>query len=1099
MTATSFDISMVPAPGLTVIEASAGTGKTFSLAALTVNAIADGRITARELCTVTFTEAATAELRSRLRRRIARGVALLDDPAVVADPAAASLVDRDPVDQLLLTGSADDRRARHERLVAALTDVDAATVSTIHGFCQRLLAIAGAPQADITTDADDVADVVRDLVLAAGLSDDDVIATVDLKRFIAAVSRRLANPEVAMLADDHPVTAAVAHAVDQAVERVRATRSHWGRRTFDSMLVDAHEVLHDPTIGPRLITELRSRYGLVMIDEFQDTNVVQWEIFRTAFLDPAFGPATPVVVVGDPKQSIYRFRGAELSAYLAAVNYATTTGGVVTTLSTNWRSDQGLLRGLDAMMAGVTFGDPSVVFQSVDAGRAGESGVVDPRSSSPFIIRALGPVEPGGKITADPARELAVDDLVAEVTRHLCEVTIAGDDGAPRRVRPDDIGILVRSNNDAVVLASALRGAGVPVSVSGGDSVVNSAGGRHWAALIAAMQRPTSPSSARRVALSIFGGMTADEVAHLTDDGQSAITEWLRGLVDDLQRGGLPRCMGTLRQRGYARRLLATIGGERDLTDIDHIAELMQRATGGRGCSPVRLAAVLNDLAGVSGDPVLGEAVDRRLDRDDDTVKIMTVHKAKGLEFPVVMCPLLWTSADRIQGTMVHAHVATGVGGHRLIDTGWVYGSATASIDSLAKGEEEAEAFRLLYVAVTRAAQRLVLWEVPAYTWRFQPLRKIFAQTCDNDLVALAARSDGAVDVQVSSTAGTVVDVAVDAVPDTNLAAATFDRELTTTWRVWSFSSINRAVDDDRHHGIVEPPVVTGGLDEPTDSHSGEGAHPLAPAGPTPDETESATTLRTVPGSAAFGTLVHRILEVTDFTAADLNEELLDNTMDAMRYRRMPMAPQQLAAGLSDAVRAPLGGPLGGHRLADISRGDRRDELDFLFPLAAMSAADIARIVSEGLALDDPLAGWFRAAADGVLHVDIEGMLTGSIDLVARVDGRYVVADYKTNRISDNAAFTQAEMIGEMERHGYPLQAVLYLVALRRYLTFRLPEVDVDDCIGGAAYLFVRGMTPTSTPVAVGDQVPGVMWWTPPPTVIAQLDAEIAPEVRRGR
>jgi len=278
-----------------------------------------------------------------------------------------------------------------------------------------------------------------------------------------------------------------------------------------------------------------------------------------------------------------------------------------------------------------------------------------------------------------------------------------------------------------------------------------------------------------------------------------------------------------------------------------------------------------------------------------------------------------------------------------------------------------------------------------------------------------------------------------------------------------------------------------------------EGAHPLAPAGPTPDETASATTLRTVPGSAAFGTLVHRILEVTDFTAADLNGELLDNTMDAMRYRRLPMAPQQLAAGLADAVRAPLGGPLGGQRLADIARGDRRDELDFLFPLAAMSAADIARIVSEGLAPDDPLAGWFRAAADGVLHVDIEGMLTGSIDLVARVDGRYVVADYKTNRISDNAAFMRAEMVGEMERHGYPLQAVLYLVALRRYLSFRLPEVDVDDCIGGAAYLFVRGMTPTSTAVAVGDQVPGVMWWTPPPTVIAQLDAEIAPEVRRGR
>jgi len=245
------------------------------------------------------------------------------------------------------------------------------------------------------------------------------------------------------------------------VARVQASRQQWGRRTFDSMLVDAHEVLHDPVLGPRLITELRARYGLVMIDEFQDTNVVQWEIFRTAFLDPSFGPATAVVVVGDPKQSIYRFRGAELSAYLDAVHYAISSGGAVTTLSTNWRSDEGLLRGLDALMAGVTFGDPSVMFHSVDAGRGSESGLVDPRTSAPLVVRALGPTEPGGKINAERARSTAVSDLVAEVTRHLDEVSIADGDGASRRVRPDDIGILVRSNSDAVRLASELRAAGV--------------------------------------------------------------------------------------------------------------------------------------------------------------------------------------------------------------------------------------------------------------------------------------------------------------------------------------------------------------------------------------------------------------------------------------------------------------------------------------------------------------------------------------------------------------------------------------------------------------------------------------------------------------
>ena len=153
-------------------------------------------------------------------------------------------------------------------------------------------------------------------------------------------------------------------------------------------------------------------------------------------------------------------------------------------------------------------------------------------------------------------------------------------------------------------------------------------------------------------------------------------------------------------------------------------------------------------------------------------------------------------------------------------------------------------------------------------------------------------------------------------------------------------------------------------------------------------------------------------------------------------------------------------------------------------PQLALRALDLARIVADGLPADDPMLPWFAAAADGALDVDVEGFLTGSIDLVARVGDRYLVADYKTNRISPSSSFATDEMVAEMHRQGYPLQAVLYLVALRRYLAFRRPDLDLAEAIVGAAYLFVRGMDPSSD----ADDPRGVVWWRPPDAVLERLD-----------
>ena len=187
---------------------------------------------------------------------------------------------------------------------------------------------------------------------------------------------------------------------------------------------------------------------------------------------------------------------------------------------------------------------------------------------------------------------------------------------------------------------------------------------------------------------------------------------------------------------------------------------------------------------------------------------------------------------------------------------------------------------------------------------------------------------------------------------------------------------------------------------------------------------------------------------------------------------------------------APLGGPLGETSLSTISRADRLDELEFLLPLPSTSAATIADVVVAHSPHDDPFRPWFHQVANGQITVPIAGMLTGSIDLVARVDGSYFIADYKTNRLSDDAAFTTAELVDEMNHHGYPLQALLYLVAFRRYLRRRKPQVNPDDVVVGAAYLFVRGMDPTRS----ATDTRGVIWWQPSGELIDAVDQLFAGE-----
>jgi exodeoxyribonuclease V beta subunit len=751
-----------------------------------------------------------------------------------------------------------------------------------------------------------------------------------------------------------------------------------------------------------------------------------------------------------------------------------------------------VLQALATVFKDATFGDPDIAFSPVNPGRTDIAGASFPDGSA-MQIRLLDHEE-----SAEERHRRTGRDLVAQVVDILRAGRLPHGDGE-REVRPSDIGILVRSNDRAARIVEDLAAVGVPAVAMGRSSVLTSPAASQWQMLIGAMQRPSRLSTAKTAAVGWFGSWELDAIAHLGEAEETAMLEWVGTVVDSLATGGVPAMLATLRRMGFAARLLARPGGERDLTDVEHIAELLQIRTGGAPTTPDRLNAIMTELRRAGDAESSGEVFDRRIDRDDDTVKVLTIHKAKGLEFPIVFCPDLW-SGKKVTSGLAHAvHPELGI---RLIDTSAIHPGNLEDpfqVAATAEAEQRGELTRLMYVAFTRPRHRLVFWAAPGYQPKgnyAMPLADRLHAVTGGDLFRLGELSGATIAVvPVPIDPGRVTPLEITS-NHADLEVATIERTFDRSWRVWSYSAIERvaAAATPSAHGTPasptmapvaapdgtatspatiapdsEEPEVVGGLDEPPSQD--EDSERDASAG------TAATTLATVPGGPAFGTAVHALLEDLDFSSPTLESDLVAHSAAALAVRPAPISPTALATGLLDALTTPVGGPLGSFRLVDLNRRDRLDELDFHVPLGRFQASDLAAIVRDGLEPGDTLAPWFEEAARSGHAIALEGYLTGSIDLVARVDDRYFIADYKTNRLDgyDDVAMTRS-----MIEHAYPLQAVIYLVAVHRHLRSRLTGYDPDVHLMGATYLFLRGMRPDATT--------GVRWWRPPTRVLVALD-----------
>ena len=509
-----FDL-LGPLPtGTTVLEASAGTGKTYAIVGLATRCVAEGLADISQVLLVTFSRAATQELRERARERFA-GVS-----AALADPVAARRSDDDLV-AYLATADDEEIGVRRRRLLRALAEYDAGTITTTHSFCQRMLdglGIAGEREPDTTfvESVDDlISEVVSDLYLSR-YSRTDSSPPFSTKDALAIARSAVGDGQAILEPDGEEETAPgqrvlFAAAARLEVERRKRTK---GIRDFNDLLTLLHGVLTDPEYGPVACRRVREKFKVVLIDEFQDTDPLQWDILRLAFHGH-----TTLVLVGDPKQAIYAFRGAEVLSYLDAVDQA----DAHQELTTNWRSDPGLLAALEHLYGGAALGNEGIVAHPVEASHK-KSRLFGP---VPMRVRHLprtgvGPLNRSGFPAVGRLRSRVADDVAADVVALLGGDARLAVDGVPRPVEPGDVAVLVRTHKHVAMIRDALDAVGVPSVLTGGSSVFATPSATQWLWLLQAIEQPHRSDRVRLTALSPIFGRTSEE---LDKDGDNVVAE----------------------------------------------------------------------------------------------------------------------------------------------------------------------------------------------------------------------------------------------------------------------------------------------------------------------------------------------------------------------------------------------------------------------------------------------------------------------------------------------------------------------------------------------------------------------------------------------
>ncbi|CAL1240245.1 exodeoxyribonuclease V subunit beta [Candidatus Methylocalor cossyra] len=1190
-----FDLYRTELAGLHLVEASAGTGKTWTISGLYARLILEQGLGVEQILVVTYTKAATAELRDRIRRRLRDLVLAFEQGAAGQDEFCRAMLER----------HCGERRAvAIARLTRAIGGFDQAAVFTIHGFCQRLLSDsafeAGSDfECEVLPDQTDLLrEIVEDFwrrevyhasplwaaylarhrqapplwlreienqvgkpfltVLGAEEPSElpelearwwrevdraaqfwhrhkdaidallrdfrgfkanriqpgtlrDWLAEVDrffacwpfaptevyelpecLSRLgsaaLAAAVKKDFDPPRHAFFDHCQELATLAAALDAAyAARLRALKprllrfcneelarrkAQSGQFSYDDLLNHLAAALEGDQ-GEALAETIRRRYRAALIDEFQDTDPVQYRIFRTVYGDGRL----PVFWVGDPKQAIYGFRGADLFSYLEARD---TPGIRRGTLLRNQRSEPTLIAAVNALFRHRPrpFLLDAISFpEALPAARERPVLQVAGDGAEPLRFLLLPPGPEGGAWGKAQASALAAAGCASAIAGLLRAAAEGSARLGERSLNGGDIAVLVATHRQARQIQEQLHRLGIPSVRQGQDNVFESPEAAELERVLRAVAEPGGESRLTAALATELMGYTANAIHALQQTDQAG---WER-LFERFQgyrwlwlrEGFMPMFRRWFAEANVAERLAEFHDGERRLTNLLHLAELLQ-AESRRKPGLDALLAWFGQA--IRQPPKADEAAQLRLESDAKRVKIVTIHASKGLEYPIVFCPFLWDGRLALRKS---ASLSFHLGWQSVLDLG---SPALETHRPQAVREELSEKLRLLYVALTRAVYRCYLvWGLvrngqdrgdglhsTALGWLLHgdaesdaaedPLAALQArlEAADhaallNDLQTFAARVPSAVRLQPMD--GEPLRYRAPAEePRAELALSPYRRPgLYPAWRMSSFTAL-----------------VTG-------RHSEDPDYDLA-SEPEAELPAPGDSLFAFPRGVEAGACLHAILEDWDFTCRDgdrlgewvrrkLKAHGLDQTWtDAVRR------------GIEDLLAAPL--DKGGLKLGDIPPHRRLVEMEFTYPLRSGTARQLQRLLQDPAHGCDPR---FAEAAECLDFKTVAGYMKGFIDLVFEAGGRYYLVDYKSHWLGNAYRhYAPARLTAVIAREHYYLQYLIYTVALHRYLKLRVADYRYETHFGGVYYLFLRGIKP--------GQRTGIYWDRPGPALIEGVE-----------
>jgi exodeoxyribonuclease V beta subunit len=1233
-----FDIINTPLTGTNLIEASAGTGKTYAISGLFVRLIIESQFTADQILVVTFTKAATDELKERIRKKLMEA-----KEAFIKGSGADSFINE-------MIQKTDNHKQAADRLHDALVDFDRAAIFTIHGFCQRILhenafETGSLYDTELITDQNslllEIAEdfwrkelyrqspefinfilkskkikgpeaflkllgkaKTRDMKIIPGIkkaeiksldtyreifkrlksrwqdSRDEVIKLLNDPSLKATTYGSLKVISMADFMDNFTASKSTGFPLFDKFENFTATKiikstkkdqisprheffnfcdelfliyseletefenytlflktqifeyakSEIFKRKrkkniqfYDDLLYNVRDALRQDAKGGKnaLARAVRQKYRAALVDEFQDTDFIQYEIFTRLFSLKE----SSLFMIGDPKQAIYGFRGADIFSYMKAASNADSKY----TLFENWRSKPGLISAVNRIFSNVKapFVFDKIIFDKAEpAGHiaAGDNKQEDslklwyvkgkkaPVFASGYAAAGKGikgekpvikpVIKPVNKSDAVILISKAVSGEIARITSH-----------SDNPVKSGNIAVLVRTNRQAGIIKDSLSERSIPSVLYSAGNIFDSDESMEMERVLSAIAEPGNERRLKSALVTRILGVSAQELDSV-DNTDKGLETWMTKFREYFKiwnnQGFIRMYRFFMAQEGVKKRILSLYDGERRLTNLLHISEILHKESVEKNAGMTGLIKWLSEQRDPST-PRLEEH-QLRLESDELAVKIITIHKSKGLEFPVVFCPFCWESSlIKENGKKAKEVVFHDINSNRSL----TFDIGSEEIEkhiALAQNELLAENLRLLYVALTRAKELCYLvWgrinqaETSAMAYLLHDLlpdKNIYKT--DDMIAELIKRFERLDDDDIFADLKRISDksngtIKLCLIPDENdlkykpliekekkYICRKFSGKIDRKWKISSYSSLvyDKIQDYELpdHDSIYMPKFKTANshIDFQKNSRQFEQA----------DDAEK-NNIFSFPKGAKPGIFFHDIFENIDFKQGleDIKESLITDKLHEygfdLKWKKI------VCDMINNVISTPLFKDKKSFLLSSISGTDRINEMEFYFPLKTVTPKKIRKIFSDYGGINIPVE--FPLHMERLSFSPSRGFMKGYIDMIFRYNEKFYLIDWKSNHLGNTIEdYKKGSIDRIMSEDLYILQYHIYLLALHQYLRLHLPEYSYESDFGGVLYLFLRGIDKHQGPEF------GIYRDIPNPDLIYALGRELIPDFKTG-